>query len=115
MPAATSKKLCNGGKVRGYSLPINDSQPCYTSQLHVTVSPDMIGKSIKCVNDNGSITKEIGNFSIEECHATIGKLSQLVNIIRTIIIIYLTISESVWTGTAVYKNNTKSSTTMNMA
>ena len=70
MPAATSK-LCNGGKVRGHSLPINDSEPCYTSQLHVTVSPDMVGKSIICVDDDGATTNEIGNFSIEQCHTTI--------------------------------------------
>ena len=67
MSAAT----CNNGTVRGYSLPTNDSEPCYTSQLHVTVSPDMIGKSIICVDDNGTTANQIGNFSIEQCHATI--------------------------------------------
>ena len=44
-PAATSR-TCNNGRVRGYSLPTNDSEPCYTSQLYVMVSPDMIGKRI---------------------------------------------------------------------
>ena len=62
---------CNSGRVRGHSLPINDSEPCYTSQLHVTVSTDMIGKRITCVDDNGATTNEIGNFVIEQCHATI--------------------------------------------
>ena len=69
MPAG-ALGICNSGRVLGYSLPINDSEPCYTSQLHVTVSPDMIGKSI-CVVDDGAITNKIGNFSIEQCHATI--------------------------------------------
>ena len=67
MPAAISG-ACNSGRVCGYSLPINDSEPCYTSQLHVMVSPDMIGKNIICANDSGAIANEIGNFSIEQCH-----------------------------------------------
>ena len=70
MPSGITR-ICNNGRVRGHSLPINGSEPYYTSQLHVMVSPDMIGKSIKCINDNGSTIKEIGNFSIEQCHATI--------------------------------------------
>ena len=67
MPAGT----CNGGKIYGYSLSFNDTEACYTSQLHVVVSPDMIGKSIICIDDNGTTTNEIGNFTIEQCHATI--------------------------------------------
>ena len=66
MSAATSK-TCNSGRVCGYSLPINDSEPCYTSQLRVMVSPDMIGKTIICAYDNGTTVNEIGNFSIEQC------------------------------------------------
>ena len=27
----------------------------YTSWLHVTVSPDMIGEGIECVSDNGTV------------------------------------------------------------
>ena len=69
-PAGTSI-ICNSGRVRGHSLPINDSEPCYNSQLHVMVSPDMFGKSIICVDDNGATTNEIGNFSIEQCHTAI--------------------------------------------
>ena len=68
--SAATNETCNSGRVRGYSLPINDSEPCYISQLQVLVSPDMIGKSIKCAYDNGTTAKEIGNFSIEQCHAT---------------------------------------------
>ena len=68
--AATSG-TCNNGRVRGYSLPINGSEPCYTSQVHIMVSPDMIGKSIICVDDDGTTTNQIGNFSIEQCHAAL--------------------------------------------
>ena len=68
--SATASGICNNGKVHGHSLPINDSEPCYTSQLHVTVSPDMIGKRIICAYDNGTTAKEIGNYLIEQYHAT---------------------------------------------
>ena len=70
MPTGTSK-ICNSGRVHGHSLSTNGSGPCYTSQLHIMVSPDMIGKSITCVNDNGITFNQIGNFSIEQCHTTI--------------------------------------------
>ena len=66
--SAGASGTCNSGKVRGYSLSINSSEPCHSSQLHIMVSPDMMGKSIICVDDNGTTTEEIGNFSIEECH-----------------------------------------------
>lgn len=62
--------ICNNGTILGYSLPVNTSSSCYISQLLITVTPDMIGKTIQCVYDNGVTTKEIGNFSIERtrCH-----------------------------------------------
>ena len=64
MPSGASG-ICNSGRVRGHSLPINGSEPCYTSQLHVRVmvSPDMVGKSIMCVDDDGATTNKIGNLS----------------------------------------------------
>ena len=55
---------CNNETILGYSLPVNDSGNCYTSLLCITVSPDMVGKTIRCVHDNGTRVKEIGNFSI---------------------------------------------------
>ena len=61
---------CNNGKITGQSLSVNDSSNCYTSYLHIMVTPDTIGKSITCTYDNGTATKEIGSFSIEttQCH-----------------------------------------------
>ena len=35
------------------SLSVEDNN--YTSQLNVTVTPDIAGKTIKCLHDNGSI------------------------------------------------------------
>lgn len=71
MSTGTSK-TCNNGKVVGYSLPVYNSNNCYTSLLRITVTQDMIGKSITCVYDNGRTTKEIGSFSMEEiqCYTT---------------------------------------------
>ena len=62
--------ICNDGSVHGHSLATNDSEQCYTSRLYVTVSPDMIGKSITCTYDNGTTAEPIGNYSIEQCHVT---------------------------------------------
>ena len=56
---------CNNGTILGYSLPANASSNCYTSQLHITITPSMVGKKIQCVYDNGVTTDVIGNFSIE--------------------------------------------------
>ena len=68
---------CNNNKIHGYSLPVDTSSNCYISQLNITVSQDMIGKTIQCVYDDGTTTKEVGNFSIEEtqCHTTVMTVS----------------------------------------
>ena len=61
---------CNDGKILGYSLPVDNSSNCYISQLCIMVTPDMIGKTIRCAYDDGTTATEIGNFSIErmQCH-----------------------------------------------
>ena len=63
---------CNKGKVLGYSLPVYNSNNCYTSLLRIMVTPGMTGKSITCAYDNGTTVKQIGNFTIEEiqCYTT---------------------------------------------
>ena len=55
---------CNNGKVLAYSLPINNSNNCYTSLLCVMVTPAMAGKTVECTHDNGTKTQNIGNYSI---------------------------------------------------
>ena len=42
---------CNNGNIVARSLRVEDSN--YTSQLNVTVTPDVIGKTIECVNYDG--------------------------------------------------------------
>ena len=108
--SAATSETCNNGRIRGYSLPINGSEPCYISQLHVMISSDMIGKSIICIDDSGTTANEIGNFLIEQCHATIvtktvlstGKL--IIHVGKSFI--FLTTSDSIlWTGTDMYMHN----------
>ena len=50
--------VCNNGSIVGRSLPTQNGS-YYTSQLNVTVSPSMIGKSITCVHDDS-----MGNINI---------------------------------------------------
>ena len=57
---------CRYGAIVASSLSVEDNN--YTSQLNVTVTPDIAGKTIECASDNGtrrkyhfsSITPEIG-------------------------------------------------------
>ena len=44
---------------------IRDKDDCHTSQLNVTVSSEMIGKSIECIHDNGTAQTLIGSDLIE--------------------------------------------------
>ena len=55
-------RTCNNGKVWG--LPVNDSGNCYTSLLCIMFTQDMVGKTVRCVHDNGTRTVEIGNYLI---------------------------------------------------
>ena len=41
---------CNNGTIVGQTLRIENNS--YTSQVNVTVSPKLTGKSIKCIQDN---------------------------------------------------------------
>ena len=62
----SARGQCNSGSIVGRSLRI-DNGSYYTSQLNVTVSSDMIGKSIVCFYDNQSGIKElVGNLNITQ-------------------------------------------------
>ena len=50
---------CNNGAIVGRSLRVENNS--YTSQLNVTVSRDLIGKSVTCVHDNGTYVYAIGS------------------------------------------------------
>ena len=42
---------CNNGSIVGRNLGTDSGR--YTSQLNVTATPDIIGKSIECLHENG--------------------------------------------------------------
>ena len=48
--------MCNNGSIIGEAIKVEESY--YTSQLHVTVSPDMIGERIECANDGSTMEIE---------------------------------------------------------
>ena len=51
---------CNNGDIVGRSLGVEGSN--YSSQLNVTVTPDVIGKNIMCINE--ATSSEIVQFSV---------------------------------------------------
>ena len=58
----TSTKSCNDGIIVGQSLYIEDNN--YTSQLTITITTNMTGKTIQCAHDDGTSEKFIGNYTI---------------------------------------------------
>ena len=55
---------CNDETVLGQSLPTNVSINCYISLLCIMVTPDVVGKIITCVSDNGTAMNTIGNITV---------------------------------------------------
>ena len=49
-------RTCNNGSIIGEAIKVEENY--YTSQLHVTVSPDMIGERIECANDGSTMEIE---------------------------------------------------------
>ena len=45
---------CNNGAIVGQSLFVEGNN--YTSQLNVTVTPEIAGKTVMCISDNGTTT-----------------------------------------------------------
>ena len=58
-----TRAACNNETILAYSLPFNSSSNCYTSQLCIMDTTDVIGKGIICVHDSDT-EKEIGNYTI---------------------------------------------------
>ena len=53
---------CNNGKIKGKSLRIENI--CYTSQLNVLVSAEMLGETIECIHDDGITEDLIGRATV---------------------------------------------------
>ena len=54
--------VCNNGTIVGQSLRAENGS--YTSQFNITVSSELIGETIECAHDNGSITSPVGHLKI---------------------------------------------------
>ena len=50
-----SEKTCNNETIIGRGIRVENNSS-FTSLLNVTVTPDVIGESIECVHDNGTLT-----------------------------------------------------------
>lgn len=55
---------CNNGKILGQSFTDDSSSNCYVSQLCMMISPDIVGKTVRCVHDDGTITEVIESLLI---------------------------------------------------
>lgn len=53
---------CNNGNITGHSLRVEGER--YTSQIHIIVTPDLLGRTIECVHNNFSSYELIGNSTI---------------------------------------------------
>ena len=47
--------MCNNGTIVGLGIRVENNSS-FTSQLNVTVTADVIGESVECVHDNGTLT-----------------------------------------------------------
>ena len=56
---AQAPATCNDGAIIGRV--IHTDEAFYTSQLSVTVSSDLIGKNVSCIQDDGSTAITIGS------------------------------------------------------
>ena len=60
---------CNAGSVVGRSVRVEGS--CYTSQLNIITSPDVVGTTIFCAYDDGLNEMDIGNSTVTLTTGTI--------------------------------------------
>ena len=56
---------CNNGTILGQSFTVDSSSNCYVSWLCIMISPDTVGKTVKCSYDDGTTEEEIGSLLIE--------------------------------------------------
>ena len=58
-----TSRSCDDGVIVANSVSVESN--CYTSTLNVTfITPDVIGRTIKCLKDDGVTSTLIGTFSV---------------------------------------------------
>ena len=55
---------CKNGSIVGKSLRVDDYKHCYVSHLDLSFSSDLIGKTVKCIYDNGTSEIVVGSHII---------------------------------------------------
>ena len=74
---------CNDGLIVAQSVSVESN--CYTSTLNVTfISPNLIGRMIKCIRDDGVMSALIGTISVPSEASIKGEGSLLIIIIDTL-------------------------------
>ena len=53
---------CSNSNITGRSVRVEGSR--YISQLEITIDPEMVGKSVVCLHDDGSRSYTIGSYQI---------------------------------------------------
>ena len=59
-----TNRTCNNGMITGRVVQIDEASGTYTSQLSITVSSELIGKNVSCVQDAGTAIELIGSATI---------------------------------------------------
>ena len=57
-----SSQICNDGNVVGRFVRVENNS--FISQLNVTLTHDIAGKSIECISDNGTYTERVGSLNL---------------------------------------------------
>ena len=58
----SNERTCNNGAVVGRIIRVENGT--FTSQLNVSLTPDIVGKSIECANDNGTRIHRVGSLNL---------------------------------------------------
>ena len=56
-------EVCNNGAIKGRGLSIL-ADNCFISQINITMSHTFNERTVQCVHDDGSSTREIGNYTL---------------------------------------------------
>ena len=54
---------CNNGAINARSVSVENTN-CFTSQLNVTLSPSLNGRTVECAHDDTSTTTVIGTTTV---------------------------------------------------
>ena len=72
------KKSCNNGAIIARSL--HGGNRIYTSQLSVTVTPELIGDVIECAHDNGTDIIDVVGIAINDTGVNLFVLNHIISV-----------------------------------